>query len=88
MSIFKKISEKLKGVKERTEEIIVSVPAPEKKGYFNGLCPECNEHIGVWVCLESERKGIKVEKAHRVHCPCCGKEIFPQVEVKVEWDRI
>ena len=52
----------------------------EKLGYFNGECPECGEHIGVWILKENSRK--------TAYCPACEKEIFEKVEAQVEWDRI
>ena len=81
-----KILGKFKRVKPKIEELI-TLPAPQSKGYFNGACPECDEHIGVWVWLEYSGR-VRKRKHHRVYCPCCGKEIFKKVESHVEWGRI
>lgn len=78
MSFLKTIYNRLKSVKAKTEERI-TLPSPEKLGYFNGECPECKAHIGVYVWLEYYGR-VRRYKKKAAYCPCCGKEIFGKIE--------
>jgi len=79
MSFLKKIVNKLRRVKVQAEQMIV-LPPSEKLGYFNGACPYCKEHIGVYVWLEWYREGLKKKSRKAAYCPVCGKEIFGKIE--------
>ena len=73
----------------KKSEAIVALPLPEKRGYFNGLCPVCQEHIGVWVWKEYYRKNVKTLCHYAIHCPCCKNEVYELIEPKlIDWGRL
>jgi len=43
-------------------------------GYFNGLCPVCNEHIGTDVFKD------KVSHQLYIFCGHCNREIYDQLD--------
>lgn len=45
-------------------------------GYFNGLCPVCESHIGTDIFKD------KVTQQHYAFCGHCGREIFGQLDQK------
>ena len=65
------IIEKIKRIFKRAT--ILSTSTAEKIGYYNGLCPECHEHIGIDVFRD------KVTTVKYAHCALCGREIYRQI---------
>ena len=82
----RKIWNRIKGVKEKAEEVVV-IPSPERVGYFNGLCPNCGEHIGTYLWKRYYGR-VRRESKMSVVCGVCGSEIYEQVKEKVELGRI
>jgi len=82
MNLIKKILNKFRKSKPEPEEIETLEPKKQISlsqkpiGYFNGACPECEEHIGIWVYSE------------KAYCPVCGTQIFKQIEALVELGRL
>jgi len=87
MKLLEKILNKFRKVKVEAKQLIV-LPPKQKIGYFNGLCPKCKEHIGVYVWREWFRKGLMKMVKTTVYCAVCNSEIFDAVESKVEIGRI
>lgn len=87
MKFLSSFLDRLTRAKEKAEDLVV-LPSPVEIGYFNGLCPNCKNHIGTYVWREYVRPKVRKKEIKAVHCPCCGAEIYERVRGKLEIGRL